>query len=206
MEPSDRAIEERDGGRSGDEGAERSCAEGAAMDSGRRMLPLPDLGRCFHERVPERPRAAALVAGFLGSVSSAAGVGAVVVVLLLDRRCRASARALSAGCRGGLAGLIGLMAGDCGVEGLSGEMERARSVGHHGQSGQSEPGEGVCGEGEERREGEKKRLGSRNTVTVTVTVTGTGIEWVEGTEHTRTHLLAALVSRCGPESAPPRAS
>jgi hypothetical protein len=122
------------------------------MDSGRRMLPLPDLGRCFHESVPERPRAAALVAGFLGSVSSAVGV----VVVLLDRRCRASACAwaLSAGGRAGLIGLVGFMAGDCGVKGLSGEMERARSVGDGGQSGQSGLGEVQRREerGEEREE------------------------------------------------------
>jgi hypothetical protein len=123
------------------------------MDRGRRMLPLPDLGRCFHESVPERPRAAALVAGFLGSVSSAAGV--VVVLLLLDRRCRASACAwaLSAGGRAGLIGLVGFMAGDCGVKGLSGEMERARSVGEVSQSGQG--GLGEARRREERR-GEKE--------------------------------------------------
>lgn len=92
------------------------------MDSGRRML--PDCGRCFHERVPERPNAAALGAGFLGSVSSrvkGAGAGELV------RRCSESSRATS--CEGGGMAGVGVLAafswmprgvpaverGDCGV-------------------------------------------------------------------------------------------
>lgn len=66
--PSDWAICVREGARSGEEGSEVSREEGAAMESGRRML--PDCGLRCHDSVPERPRAAALGAGFLGSVSS----------------------------------------------------------------------------------------------------------------------------------------
>lgn len=58
-------------------------------DNGLRML--PDCGRCFHERVPERPRAAALVAGFGGSLSSAVG---------LVNRCSESSRAEASSCCG----------------------------------------------------------------------------------------------------------
>jgi hypothetical protein len=141
LAPSEAAIDVREGGRSGeagsgvfvgDTGADRS-GDLEAMESGRRKL--PDCGRWFHERVPERPNAAALAAGFLGSVSSRAmGAGALV------RRCSDSSRALS--CGGGLIRGAGMLAAlsctlrgvpaaersDCGVVGLSGEMERARSV------------------------------------------------------------------------------
>lgn len=117
----------------GDAAADRS-GEREAMDSGRRKL--PDCGLCFHERVPERPRAAALGAGFLGSVSSRVmGAGEPV------RRWSESSRAVSWG--GGLIVGVGVEAAlscmlrglsaavacsDWGVEGLSGEIERARSV------------------------------------------------------------------------------
>lgn len=104
-----------------------------AYESGRRML--PDCGRCFHERVPERPSAAALATGFFGSVSSRVmGAGSLV------RRCSESSRAVSSG--GGLMTGVGVLAAfsctfrgvpaaersDCGVLGLSGDIERARSV------------------------------------------------------------------------------
>jgi hypothetical protein len=139
--PNEAAIDVREGGRSGEDGSdvlvgdvlpERS-GDREATDSGRRML--PDCGRLFHERVPERPNAAALAAGFLGSMSSTAmGAGALV------RRCSESSRASSGG--GGLMTGAGVLAAfswtlrgvsaaersDCGVVGLSGEMERARSV------------------------------------------------------------------------------
>lgn len=137
--PSEAAICAREVGRSGEEGVEASREAGLskleAPDMGRRML--PDCGRCFHERVPERPSAAALVAGFLGSLSSAAGVGALV------NRCSDSSRAASSCGGGGLMAGVGVLAAccctccgvcteercsDCGVVGLSGEMERARSV------------------------------------------------------------------------------
>tara|TARA_R110002003_G_scaffold244_4_gene17427 strand:+ start:12743 stop:13168 length:426 start_codon:yes stop_codon:yes gene_type:complete len=104
-----------------------------AIESGRRML--PDCGRCFHDSVPERPSAAALGAGFLGSTSSrVVGAGELV------KRCSDSSRASS--CGGGLMTGVGVLAAlscmlrgvpaaersDCGVLGLSGEIERARSV------------------------------------------------------------------------------
>lgn len=105
----------------------------AAIESGRRML--PDCGLCFHDSVPERPNAAALATGFLGSVSSSVmGAGELV------KRCSESSRAVSC-CCGGLMMGVGVLAAfsctsrgvpaaersDCGVVGLSGEMERARS-------------------------------------------------------------------------------
>jgi hypothetical protein len=135
--PNDAAIWVLERGRSGEEGVDASRELGlAATDRGLRML--PDCGRCFHERVPERPKAAALVAGFWGSLSSAVGAGALV------SRCSDSSRAAaSSGCGGGLMAGVGVLAAcsctccgvcteercsDCGVVGLSGEMERARSV------------------------------------------------------------------------------
>jgi hypothetical protein len=74
--PNDAAIEVLEGWGSGEEGSGVLVGEVVvdlsgdreAMESGRRML--PDCGLCFHERVPERPNAAALVAGFFGSMSS----------------------------------------------------------------------------------------------------------------------------------------
>jgi hypothetical protein len=104
-----------------------------AMERGRRRL--PDCGLCFHERVPERPNAAALAIGFFGSMSSSVtGAGSLV------SRCNDSSRAMSGG--GGLITGAGVLAAfsctlrgvpaaersDCGVVGLSGDMERARSV------------------------------------------------------------------------------
>lgn len=149
------ATEPREMGRSGEAG---SAAEAEAkpdaepelrsgrvgdMDSGRRML--PDCGLCFHERVPERPNAAALLAtGFLGSMSS--------IVVMVSSLCGAScgggedvrsSAAAAVGSRGGAMEGVGVLAafsctsrgvgareerGDCGVYGLSGEMERALSV------------------------------------------------------------------------------
>jgi hypothetical protein len=140
LAPNDAAIDNRDGLVSGEEGSgvfvgdvlPDLSGDLEAIDSGRRML--PDCGRCFHERVPERPNAAALATGFFGSVSSSVmGAGSLV------RRCSDSSRALS--WRGGLMTGVGVLAAfswtsrgmpafersDCGVVGLSGEMERARS-------------------------------------------------------------------------------
>ena len=100
---------------------------------------VTDCGLCFHERVPERPNAAALATGRLGSVSSSVmGAGSLV------SRCRESSRAWSCWAGGFMTG-VGVLAAfscmlrgvpvaermDCGVEGLSGEMERARSVGRY---------------------------------------------------------------------------
>ena len=70
---------------------------------------LPDCGRCFHESVPERPRAAALVAGFGGSLSSAVGAGALV------NRCSESSRADASSCcgEGLMVGVGVLMAWSC---------------------------------------------------------------------------------------------
>ena len=135
--PNDAAICVLESGRSGEDGAEASRELGLAVtDRGLRML--PDCGRCFHERVPERPNAAALVAGFCGSLSSAVGAGELV------SRCSDSSRAAASSCcGGGLMAGVGVLAAfsctccgvctelrcsDCGVDGLSGEMERARSV------------------------------------------------------------------------------
>lgn len=94
LAPNEAAMEVLEGLASGDEGgsgvllADGRSGDRDATDSGRRML--PDLGLWFHDRVPERPNAAALVAGFLGSVSSRAeGVGELV------RRCSESSRAAS---------------------------------------------------------------------------------------------------------------
>lgn len=101
-------------------------------DSGRRTL--PDCGRLCHESVPERPNAAALGAGFFGSSSSRSCAGDPV------RRCSESSRADC--CDGGSMVGVGVSAAlsctsrgvsaaersDCGVVGLSGESERARSV------------------------------------------------------------------------------
>lgn len=145
FEPSDAAIELLEGLGSGEEGSGDFVGdvEGGrsgdleAIDSGRRML--PDCGRCFHERVPERPNAAALVAAFFGSVSSGAAAATAGAGELV-RRCSESSRAASAD--GGLMTGVGVLAAfsctsrgvpvwersDCGVLGLSGEMERARSV------------------------------------------------------------------------------
>jgi hypothetical protein len=110
-----------------------------AMESGRRML--PDCGLCFHDSVPERPNAAALAAGLFGSISSRGmGAGAGAGAGELVRRCSDSSRAASY--RGGLMTGVGVLAAfscisrgvpaaersDCGVVGLSGDMERARSV------------------------------------------------------------------------------
>lgn len=96
--PNEAAICVLESGRSGEEGVDASRELGrAATDSGRRML--PDCGRCFHERVPERPNAAALVAGFCGSPLSAAGAEGLV------NRCSDSSRAAASSCAGG-----GLMA------------------------------------------------------------------------------------------------
>jgi hypothetical protein len=118
-------VGEVDAGRSGDL---------LAIERGRRML--PDCGLCFHESVPERPSAAALVAGFLGSMSSRViGAGGLV------RRCSESSRA-AVSCDGGLMTGVGVLAAfsctvrgvpaaeriDWGVVGLSGDIERARSV------------------------------------------------------------------------------
>lgn len=95
---------------------------------------LPDCGlRCCHDSVPERPRAAALGAGFFGSMSWRAWAGSPV------RRCRESSRAVS--CDGGSIFGVGVSASlswmlrgvsarercDWGVVGLSGDRERARS-------------------------------------------------------------------------------
>lgn len=112
-----------------------------ATESGRRML--PDCGRCFHDKVPDLPRAAALVAGFLGSMSSRVmvvdvdvGRGGGELVSWCSESSRAASRA------GGLMVGVGVVAafscmalgvptterGDWGVYGLSGEIERARSV------------------------------------------------------------------------------
>jgi hypothetical protein len=132
LAPNDAAIEVREG--SGDVGSgvlvgelapERS-GDRDAMESGRRRL--PDCGRrWFHESV------AALATGFFGSVSSSVvGAGGLV------RRCSVSSRAVS---DGGLMKGVGVLAAlscmsrgvpaaersDCGVLGLSGEMDRARS-------------------------------------------------------------------------------
>ena len=85
-------VEEVEDGRSGDL---------EAMESGRRML--PDCGLCFHESVPERPNAAALVTGFFGSVSSrVVGAGELV------RRCSESSWAVSSD--GGLMTGVGVLA------------------------------------------------------------------------------------------------
>ena len=70
---------------------------------------LPDCGRCFHERVPERPRAAALVAGFGGSLSSVVVVGAGELV----NRCSESSRAEASSCEGLMVGVGVLMAWSC---------------------------------------------------------------------------------------------
>ena len=73
LEPREAAMELLEGAGSGEEGsAAGRSGDRDATESGRRGL--PDCGRCFQDRVPERPKAAALVAGFLGSGSSS-GVG-----------------------------------------------------------------------------------------------------------------------------------
>jgi hypothetical protein len=139
--PNDAAIEVREELGSGDVGSGVLLGEVApdlsgdldAIESGRRVL--PDCGLCFQERVPDRPNAAALVAGFFGSVSSSVVGGGELV-----RRCNDSSWAVS--CGGGLMTGAGVLAAfscmlrgvpaaersDCGVFGLSGEIERARSV------------------------------------------------------------------------------
>jgi hypothetical protein len=131
---------------SGEEGSgvleeDGRSGERDATESGRRML--PDCGLCFHDNVPDLPKAAALVAGFLGSMSSRVNVvGSDVGGGELVSWCSVSSRAASrdGGLRGG-AGVaaafswtaleVGVPAterGDWGVYGLSGEMERARSA------------------------------------------------------------------------------
>jgi hypothetical protein len=143
--PNDAAIEVLEGFGSGEAGSgvlvgdvlPDLSGDLEAIESGRRML--PDCGLCFHERVPERPNAAALATGFFGSVSSSVmGAGSLV------RRWSESSRAVVS-CNGGLMTGAGVLAafscmlrgvpaaerGDCGVKGLSGEMERARSVGRY---------------------------------------------------------------------------
>jgi hypothetical protein len=110
-------MELLDGLASGDDGCsgvllvEGRSGEREATDSGRRML--PDFGLWFHDRVPERPNAAALVAGFLGSVSSRVdGVGELV------RRCSESSRAASWG--GGLMAGVGVLAAfSCTMRGVA---------------------------------------------------------------------------------------
>jgi hypothetical protein len=154
-----------EGGRSGDRDA---------TERGRRML--PDCGLCFQDKVPVLPRAAALVAGFLGSMSSR-----VIVVDVevgggeLVSWCSESSRAASR--EGGLMAGVGVVAafswtawgvpaterGDWGVYGLSGEIERARSIWQKtSAAGRGGRADGRC------RGGEK------------------------------TNLLVALVARCGP--------
>jgi hypothetical protein len=140
--PNDAAIEVREELGSGDEGSGVLVGDVVADLSGdleameRGLRRLPDCGLCFHDRVPERPNAAALAAGFFGSMSSSVmGAGSLV------RRCSDSSRAVSGS--GGLMTGAGVLAAlsctlrgvpaaersDCGVVGLSGDMERARSVG-----------------------------------------------------------------------------
>lgn len=98
------------------------------------MLPVPDCGLLCHDSVPERPNAAALGVGFFGSSSSRTWAGEPV------KRCSESSRADC--CEDGSIAGVGVPAAfsctfrglsaaernDCGVEGLSGESERARSV------------------------------------------------------------------------------
>jgi hypothetical protein len=100
---------------SGEEGsgvlvAEALSGDRDATESGRRML--PDCGLCFHDNVPDRPNAAALVAGFLGSMSSRVnGAGE------LGRCCTESSRAVS--CEGGLIAGVGVLtAFSCTVRGV----------------------------------------------------------------------------------------
>jgi hypothetical protein len=140
--PRDAAMDVLDAVGSGDEGSGVLVGEVfdvglsgdlPAMERGRRML--PDCGRCFHESVPERPSAAALVAGagFLGSTSSSVVGGGELV-----RRCSDSSRA-AVSCSGGLMTGVGVLVAfsctvpalersDCGVVGLSGDNDRARSM------------------------------------------------------------------------------
>jgi len=140
--PNDAAIDVLDVLGSGEEGSGVLVGEVdvglsgdlLAIDSGRRML--PDCGLCFHESVPERPNAAALVAGFFGSTSSSVVGGGELV-----RRCSDSSRA-AVSSDGGLMTGVGVLAAfswtargvpvlersDCGVLGLSGDIERARSM------------------------------------------------------------------------------
>ena len=148
--PSEAAMELLEMLGSGDEGSgvlleDGRSGERDAIESGRRML--PDWGLCVHDSVPVRPKAAALAAGFLGSTSSSVAMGGGVLVSW----CRASSRAASGA--GGLmvgAGVVAALSwtalgvpaaerGDCGVYGLSGEIERDRSV----WKGQSAPVPGV---------------------------------------------------------------
>lgn len=133
--PSDCAIWDREAGRSGEGGSEVR-GELAARERGLRML--ADCGRrCCHDKVPERPSAAALGAGFFGSMSSRTCSGEPV------NWRRESSRAVS--CEGGsmvgagaswslswsvswtLRGVSATERCDCGVVGLSGDRERARS-------------------------------------------------------------------------------
>jgi hypothetical protein len=126
LAPNDAAMELREKFGSGEEGsgvlvAEARSGDRDATESGRRKL--PDCGLCFHDNVPDRPNAAALVAGFLGSMSSSVnGAGE------LGRRCSESSPAVVS-CDGGLIVGVGVLAafsctirgvpacerGDCGV-------------------------------------------------------------------------------------------
>jgi hypothetical protein len=117
LAPSDAAMELLEGLFSGEDGgsgvllADGRSGDRDATDSGRRML--PDFGLWFHDSVPERPNAAALGAGFLGSVSSRVdGVGEPV------RRCSESSWAASAG--GGLMVGVGVLAAfSCTIRGVA---------------------------------------------------------------------------------------
>jgi hypothetical protein len=125
LAPNDAAMELLERFGSGEEGsgvlvADALSGDRDATESGRRML--PDCGLCFHDSVPDRPNAAALVAGFLGSISSKVNSAGE-----LGRRCSESGRAVS--CDGGLMVGVGVLAafsctirgvpawerGDCGV-------------------------------------------------------------------------------------------
>jgi hypothetical protein len=119
--PKDAAIWVLESGRSGEDGVDAPRELGrAATDRGRRVL--PDCGRCFHERVPERPNAAALVAGFCGSLSSVEGAEGPV------NCCSDSSRAAASSCVGGGLMVAGFSCVCRGVVGFSGEIERARSA------------------------------------------------------------------------------
>jgi hypothetical protein len=115
LAPNEAAMELLEAFGSGDAGSGVLVEDGLsgerdeAMESGRRML--PDCGRCAHDKVPDRPNAVALVAGFLGSVSSrVSGAGEP------ERRWSESSRAASdcGGCGGGLmVGVAALAAFSC---------------------------------------------------------------------------------------------
>lgn len=138
--PRDCAIWFLEGFVSGEEGSGVSCgepvvplsAEFDVIDRGLRML--PDCGLRCHESVPERPNAAALGVGFFGSSSSRTWAGEPV------SRCSESSWAdccdgrsivgvdVSAAFSCTFRGLSAAERNDCGVEGLSGDRERARSI------------------------------------------------------------------------------